>query len=81
MTVRVELWASLAERAGRRRIRIEMGERGDVRGLLAAVVRAEPSLEGAIERAAVARNGRVISRDAPLRGGDEVALLPPVSGG
>ena len=45
----------------------------------------EPPLAGAVsgERVRVALNGRlVIDRHAqPLRDGDEVAFLPPVSGG
>lgn len=29
----------------------------------------------------IARNGRVVGADEPIAAGDEIALLPPVSGG
>ncbi len=37
--------------------------------------------ELASERVRIAVNGAVVGRDAVLRDGDEVAFLPPVSGG
>ncbi|MFT3771242.1 MAG: MoaD/ThiS family protein [Minicystis sp.] len=49
--------------------------------LLAEVCRRWPALEpwrGAIR---VAVNGTYAAADDPVRGGDEVALIPPVAGG
>lgn len=55
-------------------------------GLLAEILAAlEPDLAAALrgERVRVAVNGKVIAEpaDTALRDGDEIAFLPPVSGG
>lgn len=76
MHVRVRLFAALREQAGSGSIELELPEGavvGDVWGALA--LGAEPP--GLL----FARNRAYVDRDAPLAPGDEVALIPPVSGG
>lgn len=82
MTVEVRLFAILRERAGRDRIAVELAPGATVADAIAAIA-AEPALAGVIERLPVtmAVNRDYASADTELRGGDELALIPPVSGG
>ncbi|HEX6832790.1 MAG TPA: molybdopterin converting factor subunit 1 [Rudaea sp.] len=79
MTFRVLYFASLRDQAGRDGEEIEAGET-DARALYAALQKkhgfrlGEASLRVAI-------NGAFASWDRALRDGDEIAFLPPVSGG
>ena len=76
MTLQVKLFAMLKERAGRDRIEVELDEGATVGDLLAEL----SDLIGVMPvRVAVNREYRDDS-DA-LRSGDELALIPPVSGG
>lgn len=82
MTVDVRLFAILRERAGRDRIEVELAPGSTVADALAALA-AEPALAGVVERLPVtmAVNRDYASADTELRAGDELALIPPVSGG
>lgn len=51
---------------------------GDVRALLADRI---PGLKALLERSATAVNHSYVQASHPLADGDEVAILPPVSGG
>jgi molybdopterin synthase catalytic subunit len=76
MTLEVKLFAMLRERAGSDSVAVELPEGatvGDLLGELAPLIGAMPV------RAAVNREYSLES--AELRDGDEVALIPPVSGG
>jgi molybdopterin converting factor subunit 1 len=74
--VRVKLFAALREQAGTRERELELGDGagvGDVWGALGL---------GAEPRGLVyAVNRSYVDRQTPLRDGDEVAVIPPVSGG
>jgi len=74
MLVSVRLFAGLRERAGAARVEIELPERATVADLLAAMELAPRSCVAAINREYADPAARI----AP---GDEVALVPPVSGG
>ena len=59
-------------------------EVGDVAGLLEWLQRRGPRHAEALRDLSVIRvavNQDYVGRDHPLRGGDEVALFPPVTGG
>jgi molybdopterin converting factor small subunit len=76
----VLLFAGLAERAGAREWRLEdVAERSTVGGLVASLRNRHPFL-GSVPFV-VARNHAIAGEGDPLRDGDELALLPPVSGG
>lgn len=80
-TVRVLLFARLAELAGTREVSLEIGEgltAGDAYRLLAE---RDGSLAGFEASLAYAVNREYVSPETPLRDGDELALIPPVSGG
>jgi MoaE-MoaD fusion protein len=74
MIVSVRLFAGLRERAGRERVEVELPEGALVSDLLAA-------MEIAPRSCVVAVNHEYASPSEPVRAGDEVALVPPVSGG
>jgi len=82
MTIDVRLFAILRERAGRDRIAVELAPGATVADAIAAIA-AEPALAGVIERlpVAMAVNREYADADTELRAGDELALIPPVSGG
>ena len=81
MRVRVLLFAQLRERAGAGDVWREMTRGASVADLL-AVMESEgvlPAVLGA--SCAVAVNREYVGRDFLLSDGDELAVLPPVSGG
>ena len=82
MLVSVRLFAILRERAGRDRIELELADGATVADALGALG-AREELAGALDRLRVvmAVNREYAPADHPLREGDEVALIPPVSGG
>jgi molybdopterin converting factor subunit 1 len=80
--VSVRLFAILREHAGRERIELELADGATVSDALSALGRRQ-ELAGALDRLSVvmAVNREYAPADHPLREGDEVALIPPVSGG
>ena len=82
MQVEVRLFAVFRERAGRDTLSLELPEGATVADALAAAGR-EPGLGEILERMPVraALNREYVGTDAPVRSGDELALIPPVSGG
>jgi MoaE-MoaD fusion protein len=80
-TVTVRLFAGLAELAGVRQTTVDLGEgltAGDVYALLS---RQHSGIAGFAGSVMFARNQEYVSADTPLAPGDELALIPPVSGG
>jgi molybdopterin synthase catalytic subunit len=82
MTISVRLFAILRERAGQDRIALELDPGSTVDDALAALAR-EPGLAEPLDRMAVAMavNRDYAAGDTELHAGDELALIPPVSGG
>src|SRR3954454_23283048 len=74
MVVSVRLFAGLRERAGSERIEVELPDGATVADLLAAMELAPRSCVAAINR-------EYAGPETPIGAGDEVALVPPVSGG
>ena len=81
MQVRVLLFGSLREAAGAKEFSVELPERARVVALRALLVSSQPAFEGLAGRLRVAVNREFAADDAVLAEGDEVAFLPPVSGG
>ena len=79
MTVRVLLFAAFREAAGADRLEREIGTGETVGSLWEALVEAHPELDRWTPSAAV--NEEWARRETPLTDGDEIAFLPPVSGG
>lgn len=76
MRVRVRLFAILRERAGRSELELDLPEGARVSDALAEV----DEIAGGIPLV-MAVNREYADADAPLGSGDELALIPPVSGG
>src|ERR671919_336449 len=82
MEIQVRLFAMLREAAGRDSLSIELPDGATVADALEAIA-GEPGLEELIGRLPVraAVNREYASDGAALSAGDELALIPPVSGG
>ncbi len=80
MTVIVWLFASYRETAGTSRAVFSLAPGATVGELAAAVVQRFPSLPEC-ERLIVAVNSEYQDHDFVLTDGDDVAFIPPVSGG
>ena len=76
----VRLFAGLRERAGTDRLEVELPEGARVSDVLAAMA-ATPVGALRPRECVVAVNREYASPDEPVRAGDEIALVPPVSGG
>ncbi len=74
MEVEVRLFAGLRQRAGTDRVRVQLPEPATVSDLLEA-------MELPPRSCVVALNREYVAGDRPIAAGDEVALIPPVSGG
>jgi molybdopterin synthase catalytic subunit len=83
MVLQVRLFAILRERAGRDSIEIEVAEGATVADALRALAEESEPLGVALEAMPVvmAVNRSYADSGAPLSDGDELALIPPVSGG
>ena len=80
MRVKLQTFAGLKDRLGWSEIWIEdLREGAKVEDLLAMLARRWPFVDR--YPLAVALNRRLVERQHALADGDEVALLPPVSGG
>ena len=80
MRVSVRLFAALREVAGSR-LQVELGPGSRAADAWSACVELFPGLRPHTEYVRVARNAAYAAWDVPLADGDEVAFLPPVSGG
>jgi molybdopterin synthase catalytic subunit len=76
MRVTVRLFAQLRERAGRRELELDLPDGARVADALAAVSDLAAGLP-----LVMAVNREYAAEDAVLQPGDELALIPPVSGG
>ncbi|MCE9629765.1 MAG: MoaD/ThiS family protein [Planctomycetia bacterium] len=79
-TLRIAVFAGMAEIAGRRHIELpwDGGTVADARRLVRA---AYPALTALLDRSAFAVGSRYVGDDAAIVVGDDVAMIPPVSGG
>jgi molybdopterin converting factor subunit 1 len=81
MTVSVLFFAHYQDIAGGREQQRALPEGTSVRGLADALTRDYPSLHSLLSYARVAVNADHADADTVLHEGDEVALMPPMSGG
>jgi len=78
----IRVFGILASTLGRTTVELA-DEPADVDELLAKLRESEPDIEIFLDRekVAVAINHEFVKDNTPIKPGDEVALLPPVSGG
>jgi len=81
ITVRVRLFAVQRELAGAREVPLELADGADVEAAWAALVARHPVLAPGRGSLRFARNGDYADPTTLLADGDEVAMIPPVSGG
>ena len=77
----VRLFARLGELAGTRHAEVELGEGLTARDVYAALARRYPQIAGLQDTVMYAINAEYVPPGQPVRDGDELALIPPVSGG
>lgn len=81
MKVKVRYFAVLRERRGTHSEILDLAEGADVAEAMRRIGEAHPGLTPLLSRVQAAVNQTVVQPTTPLRDGDELALLPPVSGG
>ncbi len=81
MTIKVLFFAALAEQVGRREEALDLPAGATVGAALDALGRAHPAVAAMRGRLAAAVNLAYAPAARPLVDGDELALIPPVSGG
>jgi sulfur-carrier protein len=80
MTVTVLLFASYADALGKSAIELDVAPGSTVRDILGTLF-AMPGGDRLPRRPLVAVNEEYASANTELRGGEEVAVIPPVAGG
>lgn len=81
MQIKVLFFAALHERVGERLITVDLEERTTVGDLYRDLSQRFPSLAGYGSSLMFAVNADYVTPDQALHDGDELALIPPVSGG
>lgn len=81
MQVKVLLFAALAERAGTRELQIDVAEAATVHTLLETIGSHHPQLVELLPNCFVSVNQEYANQNTTISPQDEVAILPPVSGG
>ena len=81
MTIRVLLFAALAQHIGVRELSLDIEEGAAVADALRLLEERHPVLRELRGRVATAVNMAYVRPEQRLAAGDELALLPPVSGG
>jgi molybdopterin converting factor subunit 1 len=81
IAIRVRLFAVQRELAGTREVRLDVADGSDVEAAWRALVARYPVLAPGRPSMRFARNGDYAEPTTPLADGDELAMIPPVSGG
>ena len=81
MQITVRLFAILRDRAGVAEVALKLPTGASVADAIDAVFERYPVLRDPSAKAAFAVNRSYVKKDTPLADGDEVAIIPPVSGG
>jgi molybdopterin converting factor subunit 1 len=81
VTVRVRLFAVLRDRSGIAELSLDLPDGATVAQAKEPLLERLPALREYLGRCGYAVNYGYVRADAPLHDGDELALIPPVSGG
>ncbi len=81
MRIKVKFFASYREAIGRAGLDVEVKDDTNISGLLEQLKQDHPGLGALTENLIVSVNREYAAYDTILKDGDDVALLPPVSGG
>ena len=81
MTINVRFFAILKDRAGAAETSLELPEGATVATAAEQLAMKFPPLRDSLRRVAYAVNREYVTPQMQLHDGDELALIPPVSGG
>jgi len=81
MRIHVKLFAILREKAETSEMTLELAPGASARDAGEKLAQICPALAGHLNRVAYAVNQSYVAANAVLNDGDELALIPPVSGG
>lgn len=81
IAVNVKFFASCREIVGTSEISLELESDSTTDSLILILIARFPRLNDSIQQVSIAVNKRYIEGSQSLKDGDEVALLPPMSGG
>lgn len=81
MKVTAVLFAGLKDAIGEERLELNLADGADVAALWSALESTHAGAESYRDRVAFALGDRLATADTPLEDGNEVAILPPISGG
>jgi molybdopterin synthase catalytic subunit len=81
MGVTILLFASIAERAGARRLELPLSPGDTVASVRDRLVAAHPQLAAFVPTLLYALNEEYVRESEPVPAGATLALIPPVSGG
>ena len=81
MQVRVRFFAIIRERAGTDQLMLDLPDGATVASAIATLREKFPAVADYLPRAAVAVNQSYVKPESVLHDGDELAVIPPVSGG
>jgi molybdopterin converting factor subunit 1 len=81
MTIKLRLFAILKERAGADELQLDLREGASISDASALIAEKFPALRDHLRRAAFAVNREYSQQSTVLKHGDELAIIPPVSGG
>jgi molybdopterin synthase catalytic subunit len=81
MRVRVQFFAIVRDRAGTGEATIELRDGATISDAASALTARFPAIADFLGRAAYAVNQAYAAKDTILKDGDELAVIPPVSGG
>lgn len=81
MRIKVKFFASYREAVGKSEVEVDVKDKTDISALLEILKSEHPELGKLIEPVIVSINREYATYNTILKEGDEVAILPPVSGG
>lgn len=81
MQVQVKLFGAIREAVGEKELSVDLQDGADARALRVLLAERHPVFDDFGDRLAVSINYEVAALETSLSDGDEVAFLPPVSGG
>jgi molybdopterin converting factor subunit 1 len=81
VTIRVRFFAIIRDKAGRASAEIDVPDGATVATAVATLQKTFPAIAPYVGRCAFAVNQSYVPADTVLHDGDELAVIPPVSGG
>ena len=81
MNIEVKLFAAARQAANQELVEIEIADQGTVNDLKIELVKCFPQLESMLDHLLVAIDTEYAGEEQVLQAGQDIALIPPVSGG